>query len=161
MPKITGRMKNVIGQRGEAKLQLCLTDYENYRSPLFNPGFLGDKWPVIDYYVEVLRTHRKCFFFAQAKSTTRSLTATHLLISSKKSDIQGLKKIPGPTYMFGIHEPSGRIFVICVNAQTPRKAITRIPLANELTPSRLMDLHQEVKKFWQTNAFKPTKSAFS
>jgi len=153
-------LRDVIGSRGENQLELCLTNYEPYDSPLFNPGFLGDKWPVVDYYVEILGSRRKLFFFAQAKATAKPLGPTHIRISSKRSDVRGLMKIPGPTYMFAIHEPTGRVFVQCVHSRTPVKAITRIAVTNELTPPRLKDLHDEVKLFWQTNTFKPATSGF-
>jgi hypothetical protein len=155
-------LRDIVGSRGENKLELCLTDYEHYDFPLFKPGFLGDKWPVVDFYVELLRSRQKCFFFAQAKATSSNLgpNDAFIRISSKRGDIRGLKKIPGPTYIFGIHEPSGRVFIRCVHSRTPIRAITRIPVANELTPARLMTLHQEVRGFWQTNDFKPTTSAF-
>jgi hypothetical protein len=155
--------RDVIGSRGEHKLVLCLTNYEPYRRPLFRAGFLGDKWPVIDFYVELLGSKKnKPFFLAQAKSTARHLNrnARHIRISSKKTDIRGLIKMPGPTYMFAIHEPTGRVFVQSVHSGTPVRAITMIDVANELTPLRLRDLHNEVKVFWNSNKFKPTTSLF-
>ena len=48
---------DVVGFRGEKIVELCLTNYESFAAPLFHPGFLGDKWPSIDFYVE-LRTVR-------------------------------------------------------------------------------------------------------
>jgi hypothetical protein len=163
MAKKQAELRDVVGSRGEKILELCLTDYEQFQMPLFRPGFLGDKWPAIDFYVE-LRGSRKrnFFFFAQAKSTQRPLpaTATHVRISSKKRDVHRLIKTPGPTYMFAIHEPSKRVFVQCIHSKTPRRAITSIPVANELTPTRLRDLHDEVSLFWKAKAFKPAMSSF-
>ncbi len=156
-------LRDVVGFRGEKKLELCLTNYQPYKLPLFKPGFLGDKWPVIDFYVELLglRKHR-LFFLAQSKATAKRLAPndTHIQISSKRSDVHGLMKLPGPTYMFAVHEPSGRVFVQCVHARTPIKAITRIAVANELTPPRLKNLHDEVKSFWKSSAYKPATTVF-
>jgi hypothetical protein len=161
MPRRTAVLKDVVGKRGEQILMLCLTDYQAYSAPLFNPGFLGDKWPVVDFYVEVLGSRkRKPFFLAQAKATSRPLEPTHVCITSKKRDIQGLRKIPGPTYMFAIHEPTKRVFVKAVHSGTPVRAITRIARANELTPIRLKDLRDEVNAFWSSKMLKPTTSAF-
>jgi hypothetical protein len=163
MAKKQAELRDVVGVRGEKIVELCLTDYEQYQMPLFRPGFLGDKWPAIDFYVELLGSRRRnFFFFAQAKSTRRPLraAATHVHISSKKKDVHGLIKTPGPTYMFAVHEPSKRVFVQCVHSKTPVRAITRISVANELTPPRLKALHDEVSLFWRANAFKPADSSF-
>jgi len=45
-------LMEVVGFRGEKVVELCLTNYESFAAPLFRPGFLGDKWPSIDFYVE-------------------------------------------------------------------------------------------------------------
>jgi len=154
-------LREVTGFRGEKIVELRLTDYEDFPRPLFRPGFLGDKWPSIDFYVELQTVHkRRPYFFAQAKATTANLSHG-LRISTKKRDIQRLLQIPGPTYIFGIHEPSGRVFVRSVHDGTPEKAITRIPISNELTNTKLRTLHKEVREFWATDNHKPSSSAFA
>ena len=136
------------GTRGEKIVELCLTDFQTSRRPLFRLAFLGDKWPSIDFYAE-LRAVRKHtpYFFAQAKATTHHLSHQNLSIGSKKIDIVRLLRIPGPTYIFGVHEPSKRVFVKSVHSGVPKRAITRIPLRNELTPHRLRVLNEEVRGF--------------
>lgn len=154
-------LKEVTGFRGEKILELCLTDYKEFAEPLFRPGFLGDKWPSIDFYVELQAvSKRKPYFFAQAKATTAKLSQ-NVSISAKKKDIERLLQIPGPTYLFGIHEPSGRVFVRSVHAGTPVKAITRIPLSHELTRKKLRTLHDEVREFWANDDYKPKFSIFA
>ena len=154
-------LREVTGFRGEKILELCLTDYQEFKRPLFRPGFLGDKWPSIDFYVELQAVRkRKPYFFAQAKATTATLSRS-LSISTKKKDIEQLLQIPGPTYIFGIHEPSGRVFVRSVHANTPVQAITRIPLSHELTRRNLRMLHDEVREFWNNHSYKPRSSVFA
>ena len=154
-------LREVTGFRGEKILALCLTDYKEFAGPLFRPGFLGDKWPSIDFYVELRAVRkRKPYFFAQAKTTAARLSGS-LSISTKKKDIGKLLQIPGPTYIFGIHEPSQRVFVRSVHAGTPLRAITRISLSNELTRRKLRVLHDEVRTFWSTDNYKPRSSAFA
>jgi len=117
----------------------------------------------IDFYVELLGSAKSnFFFFVQAKATKRPrpATATHVHISSRRKDVHGLMKTPAPTYIFAIHEPSERVFVQYVHSKTPLKAITRIPITNELTSPRLKELHDEVSLFWKGNAFKPAISSF-
>jgi hypothetical protein len=88
------------------------------------------------------------------------LSQQNISIGSKRIDIARLLRIPGPTYIFGVHEPSQPVFVKSVHSGTPRRAITRIPLSNELTPARLQVLYDEVQAFWRTNGDKPNYSAF-
>ncbi len=153
---------DVVGTRGENIVELCLTNYEAFATPLFRPGFLGDKWPAIDFYVELLTVHNKTpYFFGQAKSTQTQLLKSSLRISAKKRDIQRLLRIPGPTYIFGVHEPSQRVFIRSVHRGTSRKAITRIPITHELTPENLRALHTEVLQFWQGDDDKPSNSVFA
>lgn len=154
-------IREVTGFRGEKILELCLTDYAEFATPLFRPGFLGDKWPSIDFYVELQDAgKRRPYFFAQAKAT-RAKLLQGISITAKKRDIERLLQIPGPTYIFGIHEPSRRVFVRSVHAGTPLKAITRIPFSHELTGKKLRTLHDEVREFWSSNKYKPKSSAFA
>ena len=105
---MTNELREVTGFRGEKIVELCLTDYRAFDAPLFRPGFLGDKWPAIDFLIELNSVPgRRLYFFAQVKSTGGALTsgARSLTISSKKEDIAHLLEIPGPTYLFGVHEP--------------------------------------------------------
>jgi hypothetical protein len=161
---VTTQLQDITGFRGEKIVELCLTNYESFPKPLFKPGFLGDKWPAIDFYVELSAVHgKRPYFFVQAKSTVSALTAqsTHLNVTTKKADIVRLLRIPGPTYILGVHEPSKRVFVRSVHTGTPKKAITRIPLSYELTSSKLQSLHDEVRAFWQSTSHKPTSSEFA
>lgn len=158
------RLTNVIGDRGEKIAELALTDFSHFQRPLFQPGFLGDKWPTIDFYVELIGVRgKRPYFFIQAKATTLEIcTKTNTLsISTKKKDIERLLKIPGPTYILGIHEPSKRVFIRSVHTGTPIKAITRISLNHELHSNNLQLLHEEVREHWKNAGHKPTISQFT
>ncbi|MGB8259751.1 MAG: DUF4365 domain-containing protein [Terracidiphilus sp.] len=161
---MTAELQDVIGMRGEAIVELCLTDFRQFQRPLFRPGFLGDKWPAIDFYVELRNVRNSTpYFFAQAKSTAsaRALGVNRLQISVKARDIERLKQLPGPTYVLAVHEPSQRVFArsVCLNA--PLRAMTSIPLTHELTPARLKLLYDEVSLFWKTAGYKPRTSVFA
>jgi len=87
---MTSELRDITGFRGEKIIELCLTDYRTLPKQLFRPGFLGDKWPAIDFYVELTAVPgKRIYFFAQAKTTTSSLTAvsTDLMISTKKKGL--------------------------------------------------------------------------
>jgi|GEM_PF-1494663 len=157
-------LKDVIGSRGESIVELCLTDYETFARPLFRPGFLGDKWPAIDYYVELTGVrNRRPYFLIQVKSTSSSLAPQdqNLKISSRKEDVVQLLQFPGPTYIFGVHEPPHRVFVKSVHTGVAKQGITRIQCANELTPANLQRLYDEVQGYWRATTHKPLTSVFT
>lgn len=161
---IVSPLREVIGYRGEWIVELCLTDYSEFEKPLFRPAYLGDKWPVIDFYVELdLVRGKRPYFFAQVKSTSSPLApeSANLSISTRKKDVERLLRIPGPTYIFGVHEPSNRVFVQSIHTGMPAQAVTRISVANELTSMKLEALHREVREFWLANDYKPESSVFS
>jgi hypothetical protein len=88
---MTTQLQDVTGFRGEKIAELALTDYSEFPKPLFQPGFLGDKWPAIDFYVELTAVPgKRPYFFVQTKATKSKLTkrSTHLSVSTKKTDIQ-------------------------------------------------------------------------
>lgn len=156
------QLQEVTGVRGESITILALTDYSDFEEPLFTPGFLGDKWPSIDFYVELNCVRgKRPYFFIQSKATKTNLTTKHIKISMKRKDVERLLRIPGPTYILGIHEPSGRTFIRSVHTGIPRKAITRISLSNELTSENLELLHEEVIEYWKNSNHKPTSSQFT
>lgn len=158
---MTTELSDVIGFRGERFVELCLTSF--VPEPLFRPGFLGDKWPAIDLYVELTTIpEKRPYFFGQVKATTSTLTddAESLTISTKKDDIARLLRIPGPTYIFGVHVPSGRVFIRSVHDGIAVKAITRIPVSYELRHDNLQQLQREVADYWMTTTHKPTNSVF-
>src|SRR5256885_4627555 len=99
---ITIQLHDLIGFRGEKIVELCLTDYAEFPRPLFRPGFLGDKWPAIDFYVELTGVAgKRLYFLVQVKATTATITrkTSALAISCAKRDVSRLLQIPGPTYI--------------------------------------------------------------
>ncbi len=157
-------LSEVRGFRGERIIELCLTEYGSNERPLFRPGFLGDKWPAIDFYIELKEVAgKRLYFFAQAKATGASLedASDHLSVIVRKADVDRLLQVPGPTYILGVHEPSKRVFVRSVHEGVPVRAITRIPLSHELTRANLLALHQEVREFWFAAKNKPSTSVFA
>jgi hypothetical protein len=157
-------LRDVTGFRGEKIVELCLTEYSAFARPLFRPGFLGDKWPAIDFYVELNGVRgKRPYFLIQSKATSASLNsqATSLRISSTKKDIVRLLQIPGPTYILGVHEPSRRVFAKSVHTGVAARGITRIQLTHELTTTNLRRLYDEVRNYWRSTGHKPSTSVFA
>lgn len=155
-------LRDVIGTRGELIVELCLTDFEHSAEPLFRPTHLGEKWPAVDFYVELTNVAgKRPFFLAQVKATGDPKNPTKALrISSTKRDLARLLEIPAPTYVLGVHEPSRRVFIRSVHEGVAIKAMNSIPTANELTSSNLKVLHDEVMRFWKRGRHKPKNSVF-
>jgi len=157
-------LQDVTGFRGEKIVELCLTENSQFTEPLFRPGFLGDKWPAIDFYVELNGVRgKRPYFLIQRKATTRQISAhdTSERISSTKDDVARLLQIPGPTYILGVHEPSRRVFAKSVHSGIAIKGITRIQLSHELTPTNLQRLYDEVRNYWRSTTRKPSTSVFT
>jgi hypothetical protein len=156
-------LQDVTGSRGENIVQLCLTEYAAFNKSLFRSAFLGDKWPAIDFYVELIGVpRRRPYFLVQCKATSAMLPAqsSSIRISATKDHVARLLQIPGPTYIFGVHEPSQRVFAKSVHAGMAAAAITRIQLTNELTIDNLYRLYDEVRNYWRTTGHKPLTSVF-
>jgi len=159
MPK---NLSNVIGDRGERIFELAITDLDKFKIPLFNPGFLGDKWPGIDYYVELCGVKNSTpFFFVQVKTTQNPINNQDQVLNIRvdKHKCESLFKITSPTYLVGVHEPTKRAFILSIHTK-PSKGVYRIPLKYELIPDNLQILHQEVCDFWKTYSHKPSTSYF-
>lgn len=160
----TTYLQDVTGFRGEKIVELCLTDYSMFAAPLFRPGFLGDKWPAIDFYMELNGVRgKRPYFLIQCKSTAGNLGAqsTHLRISSTRRDVARLLQIPGPTYLLGVHEPTRRVFAKSVHSGVAVRGITRIPFTHELTGPNLQRLYDEDRNYWRSTGHKPTTSVFA
>jgi hypothetical protein len=156
-------LANLIGERGEDIFKLAITDYQYFQRPLFKPGFLGDKWPTVDFYVEALGIRGSTpFFLAQVKSTNAPLdpNINFLSVRATKQKCIDLYKLHGPTYIVGVHEPSRRTFILSVHAR-PNQGVYRIPFDFELTPDNMRRLHQEVSDFWTASHHKPARSHFT
>jgi hypothetical protein len=163
MPTTT-LLQDVTGFRGEKIVELCLTDFSAFARPLFRPGFLGDKWPAIDFYVELNGVRgRRPYFLIQSKATAAKLgkDSKNLKISATRRDVERLLQIPGPTYILGVHEPSRPVFAKSVHLGIAVRAITRIQLTHELTSDNLMKLYNEVRNYWGTTGYKPGNSVFA
>jgi hypothetical protein len=78
-----------------------LTAYSAFARPLFRPGFLGDKWPAVDFYVELngIRGKRP-YFLVQCKSTSANLApqANTLAISSTRNERDNADTISARAY---------------------------------------------------------------
>lgn len=152
------RRTDLVGSRGEQIFYLAATDYRIGTDPLFLPRFLGEKCPDVDFLVNLVGA--RGIFFVQVKSTEAAVGRQSLTVRLTGETCQRLLDLPGPTYVVGVHEPSGRCFIRSIDATT-NSGLTSIPLAHELHPDNLKRLFDEVRAFWTTGPYKPQRSHFS
>ena len=159
-------MSDEIGQRGEALFFALITHPYGKEEPLFRPKFLGDKWPTVDYLVELIGAGRKTpYFFAQVRTTRNGYAKSgRLRISVSQSDMKKLAFYPAPTYIIGIDDaldyvglPRG--YIVSANGEWLKNLsslITDFPInrANQYA------LWKEVKDFWSGVDFRDKASKF-
>jgi hypothetical protein len=93
-----GELWNAVGDRGENIFELAITDYSQFPRPLFRPAFLGDKWPALDYLVELTGVRGMTpIFFVQVKATAATIVGNQLPVALPPKKRQALVRIPGPT----------------------------------------------------------------
>ena len=69
-------MSNDIGKIGERIFTVLIGRYFDQQGYLFDPIFLGDKYPTVDFYVDLLNNQdEKGFFFVSVKTTIQGYSA--------------------------------------------------------------------------------------
>jgi hypothetical protein len=158
--RFSGELRNFTGDRGESIFGLAITDYSHFPRPLFRPAFLTERWPAVDYLVELTGVKGMTpIFFVQVKSTIAAIGAGRIQVTLPPKKRQSLARIPGPTYVVGVQEPMKRAFIRALTEQG-KPGVYAIPITHELKPANLQVLYDEVKAFWQQQSFKPEHSAF-
>jgi hypothetical protein len=152
---------NAIGKRGESIFEVLLTKYiAQKKRRLFDIAFLGDKFPTVDFYVELLNGGAtKAFFFASVKSTRQP----SLNISVPFRELKELSRYDVPTYIFGIDEKRENGYLLFANPLSLLRRAVRIPMRHRIDDAALIKLYDEVNGFWRnshhiqkfTSKFKP------
>jgi hypothetical protein len=122
------------------------------REPYFRPHFLGEKFPTLDYLVELVGlTGRMAFFFVQVKTTRRGLTRkppARLKIKVEQADVDRMVVYPAPTYVVGIDERNEQAYIASVNRAT-HQAMSSLSTVHPMNASNLQLLWKEVEHFWR------------
>jgi hypothetical protein len=151
-------MSNRIGKRGENIFATLITRKSTTGNFLFDPTFLGDKFPTVDFYVALLDFPLKAFFFASVKTTTLGYTAggEKLRVIIDKKDVAELSAFNLPVYIFGIDEGMEQGFFIAASEFNTSLNINGITTKFPITPGNLEQLYKEVGDYWN-NSHKNTK----
>jgi hypothetical protein len=159
--------KDDIGIRGEAIFELRITDpHGPGGDPLFRPYHLGEKFPTLDYLVELvgLPAGRVGYFFAQVKSTRKGFTRrppSRLPVKVSRGDIDRMLTYPGPTYIIGIDERPGHERAYIASVNRPRMGpIQGLPPTFALDAANMNALWKEVEAYWSDRNMVMDQSIF-
>jgi hypothetical protein len=159
-------MNNLLGKRGESLFVSSITRHVPHLKRIFDPSFLGDKFPDIDFYVSLMNySLKKAFFLANVKTTEGmfyDVEKKKLRISIHKDRIDELLKFQLPVYIFGIDELTENIYFICANNLPAQTHLNGIPVIYPLDLQNLVYLYEEVKAYYDTTVdIKNFKSIFT
>lgn len=148
-------MNDLIGLQGEYIFAKFIIDSNDGGVSLMRPVFLGDKFPTIDFFVELVNyTDKKCFFFATIKTTRsrHSNSSKTIKVNLKKEEIQQLNKIRAPVYLFAIDGLTETGYFICANRLDSSKNLNSIPITHQLNEINIRCLCNEVAAYWNNSS---------
>ena len=157
--------RDAIGARGEAIVSNLLTRFHGRREPFFRPQFMGDKYPTVDFFVELVgaRGTQIPFFLAQVKTTTRGYSETiprRLRAQVSRAAMSNLVKYPAPTYVIGVDEQGEEGFIMAALVGG-RAQLSSFPTAYSLAKKDTLEaLYDEVLAFWVGNPVSFASSRF-
>lgn len=138
-----------VGRYGEKLFATEISKLNNGRSR-FTPRFLGDSWPLVDYYVELnLRNLWNPFFFVQVKATTKGLTSSGVLDIPRveRNEIESLAAHPAPSYVAGIDTSTEVIYLLAVTGKTIQ-SMNSMPTDHPINENTRETLFDEVQDYW-------------
>ena len=143
-------MSNKIGKRGESIFATIISRNIATRGFLFDPTFLGDKFPTVDFHVGLLEYPHKGFFYASVKTTTLGYYSggDRLKITIDKEEIAQLNRYILPVYIFGIDEVQEKGFFISANELDSSVNINGILTKYPVDSQNIGLLWKEVADYW-------------
>jgi hypothetical protein len=155
--------KNAIGSTGENIAKAILEFFPN-----FKVVFLGEKFPVVDFYVEVEEDGNTYPFLIQVKATTSNLTTRKCLcVAVPNLKYQSLHSKPIPTYVGGVHIDTAQLYI--APTYSSKKRITSIKpncvlsIENkDMCAENMNRIKNDVKAYWDClDAFNKKKEYVS
>ena len=152
---------NALGERGESIFKTRIT-----QGNLFAIFFLGDKAPIVDFFMEINDENTPYPFLVQVKSTTRGYNEQGKLkvrVSLKK--YKALYARPLPTYIAGVDIKNETVY-IC-SAFSDKKNLKsmdtrfRLKLSSPVRTKRVLELlKQDVIDYWTNSSISTHKKSF-
>ena len=157
--------QNQIGKFGEllTETEFCRPVRGVVQRPLFRATSLGDKYPIVDFIVDLLDSRERIlgFFCVQTKSTARarSMSRKRLPIHCPRSKYNALVNLPVPTYIAGVDVIAERVYVCAVNHRRDRTLSSMTKSYELAQDDTKVSLYDEVLSYWQEQtlaAWNPT-----
>jgi hypothetical protein len=145
---------------------LLLTQFCGREVPLFRPHFLGEKFPTLDYLVELVNAGPATpFCFVQVKTTTRGYTqpktgARRFRVQISADDMRRLRLYPAPTYIIGIDERTEVGYISAADQHSPNR-LTSLSTQFLVNCENLERLWHEVREYWRQRDMRLPRSVFS
>lgn len=156
-------MQNAIGTVGETVFATLISKLDpRANRPLFRAQFLGDKWPVADFFVELEGIAGSIpYFFVQVKTTAQGFTKreNRLKVSVSQNQIDLLASHPAPTYVAGIDYNEDDGWLLAVTGRT-RSTLPSLPTTFPINAAHRRILYDEVRQYWTSQSLNPLSSAF-
>jgi hypothetical protein len=155
-------VSDAIGRRGEAIFVVLMTEFHSARGPIFRPQFLGDKWPVADYLVELERAGSQIpYFFVQVRTTREGYTKRErrLRVRASQEQLATLAAYPAPTYIVGIDELEEVGYIVSANGER-RGWMSSLSTHFPIDRRNRRLLWNEVRAFWLRRRSPRLASAF-
>ena len=142
---------------------MLITRLWERKEAIFRPQFLGDKWPVVDFLVELIGAEKAApYFFVQVKTTQTGYTNRdkRLRVKVEGRDFDRLAAYFAPTYVVAIDEPRELGYLISANGEW-RQGMSSVSTQYPLDHLNQGLLWQEVHEFWERSQLAGIKSKFT
>lgn len=156
--------QNQIGNFGEllTETEFCRPVGKKYNRPLFRANNLGQKYPVVDFVVDLLDSREKSigFFYVQVKSTDDPSAGKkkRLPIECPYHKYNAMVNLPVPTYLVGVDVWRETIYVLAAE-RTRKRKLSSIGKLHDLSADDIkVSLYKEVLSYWNEqslDAWKP------
>lgn len=144
-------LADLIGKRGEATVQFRLLAYHGQPAPLFDPTFLGDKFPTFDLMVRLVGVSRlDAFFLAQVKATRQGVRprSRTLPVALNRDRVAAALRYRIPSYLLSVDDIAEVVYVTAIDRRL-RGGVSVVPTTHPLDAANARRLWDEVQFFWR------------
>lgn len=147
--------RDSIGDKGESIFKVVIS-----RDYTFRPMYLGEKWPISDFYVELIGAKKAMFFIVQIKATEKGVSNRgNLRVQLPKKKLHQLNSYFCPTFIAGIDNNTEKVYMQAINSNK-RKGLGCLSTKFELNKANRKKLYDEIVKFWSDSNLDKYKSKF-
>jgi len=157
----------MTGNIGESIANFLLSQ-KTRQGELFRTRVIGENWPTIDIYAELITNLSQTMFaFFQIKTTELGYTKRNprrLRVAVELSQLKRLANYNAPSYIIGVDYQSNNIIQSRAYIGTVRGSynnpLSSFSTINELNEKNLISLWEEIQNFWISNNSLNLKSSY-